>query len=50
MDCVFFAYSWGCSFVHAPVFSVRKKENSKFVFIEDVNLWGRANHEYHEFE
>lgn len=48
MDCVFFAYLWGCIFVDVPVFSVRKKENSKFVFIEDVNLCGRATHEYNE--
>lgn len=48
MDWVFFAYLWGCSFVNAPVFSVRKKWNSSFVFIEDVNLWGRVTHEYHK--
>lgn len=29
--------------------SVRKLTfTSKFVFVEDVNLWGRASHEYHE--
>lgn len=42
-----FAYWWGCYSVDASVFS--KKDNSfKFVFIEDVNLLGRATKEYHE--
>lgn len=28
--------------------SVRKITLSKFVFVEDVNSWGRATHKYHE--
>lgn len=44
-----FAYSWGCCFVDAPVFSFSKKDNSsKFVFVENVNSLGRATQEYHE--
>lgn len=49
MDCRFFAYSLGCNFVDVSVIvSVTKITLSKIVFIEDLNSWGRASHEYHE--
>lgn len=50
MDCLFIAYSWVCNFLNASVFfSVRKITISYSVFVEDVYLWGRVNHEYHNY-
>lgn len=43
-----FAYPWGFYFVNASVFSFCEKTISKFVFLEDVNSWGRATHEYND--
>lgn len=48
MDCKFFVYLWGCIFVDAFVFSIRKLTLLKFVCIEDVNSWERATNENHE--
>lgn len=44
----FLVYLWGCKFVDAWVCSFSKKDDSKFVFVEDENLWRRASHEYHK--
>lgn len=41
-------FLWGCNFVAALVFSFSQKDNSKFIFIEDVNSWRRARYEYQE--
>lgn len=46
VDCWFFAYLWGCNFVDVLVFSFSNA--FKTCFVEDVNSWGRANHENHE--
>lgn len=48
MDCKFFVYLWGCIFVDASVFSIRKLTLLEFVFIEDVNSWEKATNEYYE--
>lgn len=45
MDWGFFVYSWGCNFMDVSVFSFSKKTLSKFVLVEDVNLWGLTTHE-----
>lgn len=45
----FFAHSRGCIFVDASVTAlVTKITLFKIVFIENLNLWGSATHEYHE--
>lgn len=43
----FFVYSQGCYFVDASV-TVTKITLSKILFVEDLNSWKRAAHEYHE--
>lgn len=49
MDRDFFVYSRGCYFVDASVtVSVTKITLSKILFVEDLNSWKRAAHEYHE--
>lgn len=51
MDYGYSAYFWGCIFFYASVFSFRLKFFfSKFVFVEVVNSWVRATHQYHENE
>lgn len=46
----FFAYSLGCYFVDASVFSLGNNNNffNFFFSTEDVNSWGRATHEQHK--
>lgn len=40
VDCWDFAFSWGCNFIDASVFSFSKKKSlSEMVFVENVNCW-----------